>query len=122
MNFIQFLKESKEDKNVHLEHLEDHVLNEGVSGAVHSINFLRSLRERGYKTFDPIINEHYDTIDNDDERMMAIVAEIERLSKFTESEWIEFTRAVKDIVEYNAERLRNTTEFGMNKSKDFVIN
>ena len=33
-----------EGKNLHLEHLEDNVLNRGVSGARESIDFLRSLR------------------------------------------------------------------------------
>lgn len=32
-------------KNLHLEHLEDNVLNRGVNGARESINFLRSLRD-----------------------------------------------------------------------------
>jgi hypothetical protein len=41
---MEYLKESKEGKNVHLEHLEDNVLNGGVSGAREAIDFLRSLR------------------------------------------------------------------------------
>lgn len=45
MNFSEFLTEGKEGKNVHLEHLEDNVLNGGVNGARESINFLRSLRD-----------------------------------------------------------------------------
>lgn len=45
MKFTEFLIESKEGKNVHLEHLEDNVLNAGVSGAREAINFLRSLRD-----------------------------------------------------------------------------
>ena len=45
MKFTQFLTEGKQDKNVHLEHLEDNVLNSGVNGARESINFLRSLRD-----------------------------------------------------------------------------
>lgn len=44
MNFKEYLKESMEGKNLHLEHLEDNVLNRGVSGARESIDFLRSLR------------------------------------------------------------------------------
>ncbi len=32
-------------KNLHLEHLEDQVLNRGVAGALESINFLKSLQE-----------------------------------------------------------------------------
>jgi len=45
MKFTQFLSESKEGANLHLEHLEDNVLNRGVNGARESINFLRSLRD-----------------------------------------------------------------------------
>lgn len=46
MNFTKFLTESvKKDKNVHLEHLEDEVLNRGVAGARDAINFLQALRD-----------------------------------------------------------------------------
>ena len=45
MNFTEFLKEEKEGKNLHLEHLEDNVLNRGVVGARESIAFLQSLRD-----------------------------------------------------------------------------
>lgn len=34
-----------EDKNTHMEHLEDNILNAGVDGARESINYLRSLRD-----------------------------------------------------------------------------
>jgi hypothetical protein len=44
MKFSEYITEAKEGKNVHLEHLEDNVLNNGVSGAREAINFLRSLR------------------------------------------------------------------------------
>lgn len=46
MNFKEFLAEgAKEGANLHLEHLEDNVLNRGINGARESINFLRSLRD-----------------------------------------------------------------------------
>ncbi len=46
MNFKEFLTEaSKEGANVHLEHLEDNVLNRGINGAREAVNFLRSLRD-----------------------------------------------------------------------------
>ena len=45
MNFTEFLQEARQDKNLHLEHLEDNVLNRGVAGARESINFLQSLRD-----------------------------------------------------------------------------
>ena len=45
MKFTQFLTEAKEGKNLHLEHIEDEVLNRGVVGAREAINFLQSLRD-----------------------------------------------------------------------------
>ena len=46
MKFAQFLIEAKkEGANLHLEHIEDEVLNRGVAGTREAINFLRSLRD-----------------------------------------------------------------------------
>ena len=42
--FRQILTEAKEGKNVHLEHIEDMVFNEGVTGTRNAILFLRNLR------------------------------------------------------------------------------
>ena len=45
INYQDYLLESKEGKNLHLEHLEDEVLNGGVSGTRGAISFLQSLRD-----------------------------------------------------------------------------
>lgn len=45
ISFKEYLTESKEGKNLHLEHLEDEVLNGGVSGTRGAISFLQSLRD-----------------------------------------------------------------------------
>ena len=46
LTFKQYLIEAvKEGKNLHLEHLEDEVLNHGVDGTRAAINFLQSLRD-----------------------------------------------------------------------------
>lgn len=45
LKFKDLLIESKEGKNVHLEHLEDEVLNRGVVGAKQALSFLQSLRD-----------------------------------------------------------------------------
>ncbi len=45
LRFKQYLAEAKEGKNLHLEHLEDEVLNNGINGTRAAINFLRSLRD-----------------------------------------------------------------------------
>ena len=42
MKFKQYLEEQK---NTHMEHIEDNILNAGVDGARQSINFLRGLRD-----------------------------------------------------------------------------
>ena len=39
------LFESKAGKNLHLEHIEDEILNFGVPGGSGAINFMRSLRD-----------------------------------------------------------------------------
>ena len=45
ISFKQMLTESKAGKNLHLEHLEDEILNFGVDGGRAALNFLRSLRD-----------------------------------------------------------------------------
>ena len=46
MKFTQFLTEAKkEGANLHLEHIEDEILNRGVAGARDAINFLQALRD-----------------------------------------------------------------------------
>ena len=45
IKFSEYLTEDKEGKNLHLEHLEDEVLNGGVGGTRGAINFLLSLRD-----------------------------------------------------------------------------
>ena len=45
INYQDYLTEAKEGKNLHLEHLEDEVLNGGVSGTRGAISFLQSLRD-----------------------------------------------------------------------------
>ena len=45
MKFTDILKEDKGGKNLHLEHLEDEIINYGVDGGRAAINFLQSLRD-----------------------------------------------------------------------------
>ena len=45
LTFSELLTEDKGGKNLHLEHLEDEILNYGVSGGRAAINFLQSLRD-----------------------------------------------------------------------------
>ena len=45
ISFSTFLTEDAQGKNLHLEHLEDEIINYGINGARGAVNFLRSLRD-----------------------------------------------------------------------------
>ena len=45
LRFTEIITESKAGKNLHLEHIEDEIINHGVDGGRAAINFLRSLRD-----------------------------------------------------------------------------
>ena len=79
-------------------------------------HFLETLRDIGYKTFHPYINESYDSIVDDNDRLLAIVNEITRLSKFTDEQWIEFSHAIQEIVEHNATVLQSKQDFTVTKN------
>ena len=64
------------------------------------------MRDLGWCTFAPLIDESYDSETNDDKRMAMIVAELERLSKFDHEQWLEFRKGVYDSVMANANRIR----------------
>lgn len=76
---------------------------------------LQALRNAGYKTFSPWINESYDLIENDQARLQAIVKEILALSKFTDAEWINWQNHVKESVEHNYLTFKNKTDFSITK-------
>jgi len=78
---------------------------------VGSAFMLARLRDRGYKTFHPFINEKYDKIIDGKKRLITIVDEIERLCNMTEDEWHEWQLNIKDIVEHNYNRFFEITDF-----------
>jgi hypothetical protein len=63
---------------------------------------LEHIRERfGYKTFHPYIDESYDLVEHDVERLNLIQIEIDKFNKKTKEEKDEFLNNVKDICVYN---------------------
>jgi hypothetical protein len=78
-------------------------------------NFLKELRNLGFKTFAPYIDESYDTEHNDEKRLDMIVDEVYRLSRFTDEKWIEWQINIKDIVEYNYNVYKNMTDVRITK-------
>ena len=70
-------------------------------------NSLQYLKELGYRTYAPYINEEYDGILDDGDRMLAIVEEIERLTKMDQTELSKWLDGVKSIAQYNRNILVN---------------
>ena len=64
-------------------------------------NSLSILRKMGYKTFHPYINESYDSIENDEERLVAIMDEIEHLCNLPHDEWVELEKNLLPITNHN---------------------
>ena len=63
---------------------------------------LKHIREKyGFKTFHPYIDESYDVECNDMRRIELIENEIEKFTKKTKSEKIEFLKNVQDICIHN---------------------
>ncbi len=68
---------------------------------------LVKLRELGYKTFSPYIDESYDNEKDDYKRLFMIVEEVKRLSNLDTNELNQFLTGLKEIVEHNYNLLIN---------------
>lgn len=70
---------------------------------------LKNLKEMGYKTFHPFIDESYDELDTW-ERMDFILKEITRINSFTVEEKLQWYMNMEDILNHNVETLRKNSE------------
>ena len=68
---------------------------------------IKYLRNEGFKTFHPYIDESYDEIKNPYKRMVMIIDEVERLSKLNDEESKQFLLNTRHIVDYNYDKLLN---------------
>lgn len=82
---------------------------------------LEKLRECGFKTFHPYIDESYDVIECGIMRMKAIFAEIQRLCSFTDNQWIEWQTNVKPILDHNYNIMKNRNEYAI-KDYGYLFN
>jgi hypothetical protein len=76
-----------------------------------SPNSLELIRQLGYKTFHPYIDESYDSEKNNTKRLKMILNEVKRLSNLTEVELFEFIDNIKDITIHNKNLLLNKPKF-----------
>jgi hypothetical protein len=79
---------------------------------------LKKMRELGYKTFHPYINEEYDTIYDDYKRIDVILDEVDRLCNMDDEEFLLWQTNVKSIVDHNYELFYNTIDYSYNCDVD----
>lgn len=72
---------------------------------------LEKLKQIGYRSFSPYIDESYDQELDDNTRLLKIVKEIKRLSELSPAELSEFLANTKEIVEHNYNILMNKDRF-----------
>jgi hypothetical protein len=71
--------------------------------------YLQSLRELGFKTFAPYINEEYDLIEDPIERAQALVKVLEGLLQLSESDFNKLLLNCKPLVEHNRQLINDKT-------------
>jgi len=68
--------------------------------------FLEYMKELGWQTFHPYIDESYDQERDDNKRLEMIVSEVKRLNNNSKEDWLRFRQGVQTSIELNAERIR----------------
>ena len=63
--------------------------------------YMKALRDQGYKTFHPYINEDYDSEPDDIKRLQMIVSEAQRLCNYTTEQWLDWKSHIAPLVEHN---------------------
>jgi len=83
-------------------------------------NNLKKLKEWGFKTFHPHIDESYDELETYEERKKAINKEILRLCSMTRKELDEWYWGIKDILIHNVKHFNNFVDTEYNKIENFL--
>ena len=76
---------------------------------------LQSMRELGFKTFSDFWDESYDTIQNHNQRMLAILNLCIEISKWDNNKILEFKRQVKPILDHNFNVICSKPEVGISE-------
>lgn len=83
--------------------------------AVANAGFYRDLRDLGFRTFNTVIDESFDTIDSGSDRIERIVSVVKDLCS---QDLDDFMQAVKDICVYNQHHLK---EFAAKQMRDLPV-
>lgn len=71
------------------------------------VGILERLRSVGFQTFSPYINETYDTIKNNHDRLEAIKSEIDRIAKLSDAEIMEVHNNLMPVFQHNRRIFKN---------------
>jgi hypothetical protein len=82
---------------------------------------LKLLKDCGYRTFSPWINESYDDIEDYQERKLAILNEIERLNNLSEDDLDLIVSRCNDILEHNYNWMFSQYTAGLMLPEDFKL-
>jgi hypothetical protein len=72
--------------------------------------YLQSLRDLGFKTFSPYVNEEYDLMMDPIERALGIVKSLETLMALDEVEFVKLLNECNPILEHNRQLLQDKTK------------
>ena len=73
-----------------------------IVGAAHTLQYIKKL---GFRTFDPGINETYDSMEHPAERMTALLKEIDRICAMPIEEVRSMMSQYTDVLEHNYQHL-----------------
>ena len=90
-----------------------------------TVNSIKTLRDLGYKSFSPYIDESYDQIQDDEERLLAVINEVERLCNMSDEDTKIWLENVHQITKYNFEFFTNNSpesfKFESRPKKVYVV-
>jgi len=87
---------------------------------INKANALANIRKIGFKTFHPFINENYDTIYDDRERMDFIYEEIKRINSLSIEEIHDWYYSIKEILIHNRNLLFTFADKKIEKEIEFL--
>lgn len=83
---------------------------------------LKYLKELGFKSFDDLWDESYDSIEDDSERIIAVFELIKQLANKSDEEWIEIYSKIKERLIFNRNHLLSISEDIEKTSEVFTKN
>mgnify|MGYP006127656647 CR=1 FL=1 len=72
-----------------------------------SVNNIKRLREMGYRVFDKWINHDYDSIRDDEDRLLRFLEELDRLHNIDQVEWAQMLYEMREDLYHNFNLIRN---------------